>query len=120
VSAGGFVFVSAEANEDEVRTLAFNKNNRGALGAISLTWQDGLLLPPLSVSGVEIRAAEAKAEAVFLNCLDEIGRQGIRVVATPGRGYAPGQFEGMSAAQGVKKGALGAAVKRLLEARPER
>jgi AAA domain len=103
-------------DKDEVRTLAFNKNNRGSLGAVSLTWQDGLLLPPLSASGVEIRAAEAKAEAAFLNCLDEIGRQGIRVVATPGRGYAPVQFEGMSAAQGVKKGALAAAMKRLLEA----
>jgi hypothetical protein len=64
----------------------------------------------------ERAVADSHAESVFMRCLAVKRAQGIEVVATTGRGYAPSVFAGMPEAKGVSKKRLAEAMERLLSA----
>jgi hypothetical protein len=89
------------------------KANYGPSGeVVRLRWQKGVFIVDAGASDIE----HAEREDIFLQCLRQRRRQGIEVVPTPGRGYAPREFERMPEAKGLTKKALGEAMERLLSA----
>jgi RecA-family ATPase len=103
--------------QSDVRELRVMKSNYGPPGEIvRLRWRNGVFVPLTSPSVIERAAAEAAADAVFLACLDARRAQGMEVVPTAGRGYAPADFAGMAQAKGYSNKALAQAMARLLNA----
>jgi hypothetical protein len=103
--------------QSDVRELRVMKSNYGPPGEIvRLRWRNGVFVPLTSPSVIEQAAAEAAADSVFLACLDARRAQGIEVVPTAGRGYAPADFAGMAQAKGYSNKALARAMERLLNA----
>jgi RecA-family ATPase len=107
----------ADGDQSDLRELRVMKSNYGPPGEIvRLRWQNGVFVPLTSPSEIERAASEAAADAVFLACLDARRAQGIEVVPTAGRGYAPADFAAMAQAKGCNKKALTQAMERLLTA----
>lgn len=82
------------ANDNGLRELAFMKNQYGPPAAsLTLRYQRGLFLPESAATSFEKAAADAKADAAFLDLLDRFTAQGHNVAATPtSRNYAPTMF----------------------------
>ena len=94
------------------------KSNYGPPGeVVRLRWQRGVFVPDGGPSTLERAATEAKVDDAFLRCLDTKIAQGIAVVPTKGRGYAPALFEPMPEASGFKSKALALSMERLFSAR---
>jgi RecA-family ATPase len=116
-------FASTKAKEgdepdSDVRELRVMKSNYGPAGeVVRLRWQRGVFVPDGGPSTLERIATEAAIDDAFLHCLDVKSAQGIAVVPTPGRGYAPSVFEKMAEAKGFKSRAFALAMERLLSAR---
>jgi RecA-family ATPase len=103
--------------DGDVRELKVMKSNYGPAGEIvRLRWQRGVFVPEGGPSTLARIAVEAEIDEAFLRCLDAKSAQGIAVVPTKGRGYAPSVFEAMSQANGFKSRALALAMERLLSA----
>jgi RecA-family ATPase len=101
------------AHDTSLRQLEVMKANYGPSGeVVRLLWHKGVFI--LDAGKPEIEWAER--EDIFLQCLRQRRRQGIEVVPTPGRGYAPREFERMPEAKGLTKKALADTMERLLSA----
>jgi RecA-family ATPase len=104
-------------SDQELRQLQVMKANYGPAGErVLVRWDRGVFVLDSEPAGPERAARERAAEEAFLRCLDVKRRQGIEVVPTPGRGYAPGTFTGLAEAGGQSRAALKAAMERLLSA----
>ena len=105
--------------DPDLRVLSMMKLNYGPAGAeIRLKWQDGRFVNESNgdPTSMDTRAIEAKAEAVFLDLLQQFAMQDRDVSANPGRSYAPTQFAAHHQSRGVRKSALQDAMNRLLTA----
>jgi RecA-family ATPase len=107
-------------NQDTgLRQLSFLKNQYGTLAeTITLRWKAGLFVPDAGVGTFERAAAEAKADALFLNLLGRFDRQGRNVSDKVGPSFAPNEFadEPEAKAAGIKKDELARAMRRLFAA----
>jgi RecA-family ATPase len=92
-----------------LRTMKANYGRAG--GEIKLTWKDGVFVRETPASKA---AANAKAEKVFLEILDDLTAQGRYVSANPSSTYAPSQFAKHPKAKGMAKKALAGAMEALL------
>jgi RecA-family ATPase len=71
-----------EQPDNDIRELAFKKNQYGPIGeTLVLRYQRGLFLPERGVTSLDKLAREAKAEEVFLHGLSQIIRQGRDAIA---------------------------------------
>lgn len=103
-----------EADPDK-RVLSTKKANYGRIGGeISMTWREGVFVRDAEPQGLDVLAAGAKAERVFLSILDAFTAQGRYVSAQPGPTYAPTQFARHPDAEGCTKRALASAMESLL------
>jgi RecA-family ATPase len=99
------------SDDPALRQLEVMKANYGPAGEIvKLRWQQGVFVPNTGASPLE----RAQAEDIFLQCLRQRRHQGIEVVPTTGRGYAPAEFERMPEAKGLTKKGLADAMEGLL------
>jgi hypothetical protein len=91
------------------------KSNYGHNGlTINMTWKDGVFVADeAQATGLDRKAAEAKADRVFLSLLDEFAKQGRFVKSANAAGYAPKVFASSGRADGLTKQALHAAMERL-------
>jgi RecA-family ATPase len=102
-----------EADED-ARILEVCKSNYGRVGLqIPMKWRAGAFVS--AGCGGDPMVTAAKADQVFLELLEKARSQNIEVHFKTGRGYAPGEFKADASKQGVSKGELAAAMKRLLD-----
>jgi len=112
----------AEADEEpdnDVRELAFRKNNYGPVSAsVVLRYQRGLFLPLPGMASLDKIAHEAKAEEVFLNLLKRFTRDNRNVSDRSGTNYAPALFarEEEAKSVGLSGKSLEAAMLRLFTA----
>ncbi len=111
---------SGDTPMTDVRLLEFMKSNYSALAEqITLKWTNGLYLPAPTPSAPEAAAAQAAADKLFLNLLDEHARKGANVSGNAtARNFAPRLFAGTKEAKQAKIGqrALGDAMSRLFAA----
>ncbi|SNS50998.1 RecA-family ATPase [[Luteovulum] sphaeroides subsp. megalophilum] len=105
-----------ETNPDArvLRTMKANYGPKG--GEITVTWRDGVFVADAAEAGLDLMAAGAKAERVFLKLLTACTAQGRRVNTGGGQTYAPNVFAGHPEAEGVTKRAFKAAMESLLAA----
>lgn len=99
------------------RRLTTKKANYGRVGEeIMLTWRQGVFEPdaPEAGTGLDHKAASAKAERVFLKLLAEYEATGRYVSAQPGPTYAPSVFGRHPDAEGVTDRAFRPAMEALL------
>ena len=99
------------------RRLTTKKANYGRVGEeIMLTWRHGVFEPdaPEAGTGLDHKAASAKAERVFLKLLDTFTAQGRTVAPDPSPAYAPTKFEGHPDSEGVTARAFRYAMEALL------
>ncbi|MCA1775712.1 MAG: AAA family ATPase [Loktanella sp.] len=102
-----------EADPD-ARVLRTMKANYGRTGGeISLRWQHGVFVAQEQETGLDRKAATAKAERVFLKLLDEFTAQGRHVKSANAAGYAPKAFASSGRAEGQTKRQLHDAMERL-------
>ena len=107
-------------SDPDVRILQSLKSNYGPLsGEIRMRWEDGRFVnesaaPPSKLDKATI---EAKADAVFLDLLQQFEAEGRNVSANPGHSYAPAVFAAHIDAKGVPKKTLKGAMDRLLKDR---
>lgn len=103
------------SDEPDLRQLEVMKANYGPSGeVVKVRWQRGVFLPEAGTSMSQRGAADCFADDVFLHCLETKKSQGIEVVATTGRGYAPSVFVAMPEAKGLSRKTLADAMERLL------
>jgi RecA-family ATPase len=108
-----------EITDPDARILQAKKSNYGPLAAdIQLRWADGRFVnestaPPTRLDKATV---EAKAEAVFLDLLQQFESEGRSVSPNSGHSYAPAIFSAHADAKGVSKSILKAAMDRLLKA----
>jgi RecA-family ATPase len=98
------------------RQLQLMKINEGASGAkTQVHWDKDkhLWVPTGAGNPLERAAAEAPVNDAFLRCLDAFTAQGRTASDSPGRNYAPAQFEKMPEANGTTKRAFELAMPRL-------
>jgi RecA-family ATPase len=109
---------SGEQPDNDLRKLEFKKNQYGPTAeAIVLRYQRGLFLPEGSASGLDRLAADQRADELFLTLLGQFTRQGRNVSEKPtAPNYAPSMFCREPAADGLRKNALGDAMRRLFTA----
>jgi RecA-family ATPase len=109
---------SGEQPDNDLRKLEFKKNQYGPTAeAIVLRYQRGLFLPEGGVSSLDKLAAEQRADEAFLGLLDQFSRQGRNVSDKPtAPNYAPTTFSREPGANGLRKDALAAAMRRLFAA----
>lgn len=106
-----------EATDNNVRELRVMKSNYGPEGAaVRVVWREGVFVPVGSAAPLAQVAAEADADAAYLDCLDAANAQNRRVFPETGRGFAPKIFEGMPQARGLRARALHRAQERLMAA----
>jgi RecA-family ATPase len=106
-----------EGADSDVRELRVMKSNYGPAGeVVRLRWQAGVFVPVGSAAPLAQVAAEADADAAYLDCLDAATAQNRRVYPEPGRGFAPKVFEDMPQARGLRWRALHKAQERLFAA----
>jgi RecA-family ATPase len=107
-----------EDDDPDVRELRMMKSNYGPKGeVVKVRFDRGAFAIEGRPSTLERIATEATIDQAFLRCLDSKNAQGIAVVPTRARGYAPAVFEAMPEANGFKSRALGLAMERLLSSR---
>lgn len=105
-----------EANPD-ARLLRTMKSNYGKVGGeIALTWRNGVFVADAPLSGLDRKAASAKAERVFLKLLREFTDQGRNVNHSGGPTYAPKLFYENPKSEGCTKQVLRTAMESLLAA----
>jgi hypothetical protein len=80
--------------------------------SITLRWKDGVFIPEPQAGSLEKLAADAKADAAFLQLLDKLSRQGRNVSDRPtSPTFAPTAFAAEPG--GLDKRAMAAAMRRL-------
>jgi RecA-family ATPase len=101
-------------DDPDRRVLRGMKNNYAARGAeITMRWEGGVFVAEAAPEGLDRKAAEAKAERVFLRLLDEFAAEGRAVRSANAAGYAPKVFASSGRAEGLSKEALRVAMERL-------
>jgi RecA-family ATPase len=113
-----FTTIKNGADDDsDLRQLHLGKINYGRPGEkLQLRWDRGVFVPVGAGDPIRRAAAEAPVDDAFLRCLDAKAAQGIVVVPSTGRGYAPKVFEEMQEAGGFKSRALALSMERHLSA----
>jgi RecA-family ATPase len=110
----------SEVLSSSIRILEFMKSNYSALAEqIQLQWANGVYLPVPSPSAPEAAAAQAAAEAIFLDQLDKATREGANVSGSPAaNNYAPRVFAKTKEASqaGISERSFADALSRLIEA----
>jgi RecA-family ATPase len=100
--------------DPDARVLKSLKANYGRTGAsIALRWQAGVFVAQEAGSGLDRKAAEAKADRVFLCLLDAFTAEGRTVKSAQAAGYAPKLFAASGRSEGLTKADLAAAMERL-------
>lgn len=101
--------------DPDARVLSTKKANYGRIGGeINLRWTAGRFVAQAHETGIDAKAASAKAERVFIKLLDTFTDQERYVSANPGPTYAPSIFAKHPDVEGCKKRALDAAMNTLL------
>ena len=107
-----------EEPDPELRELTFKKNNYGPIAErVLLRWKNGVFVPEPGAGSLEKRAADQKAEDLFLTLLGQFETQGRNVSDKPSSpNYGPTVF---SKEPGVnsRKEALADAMRRLFQSR---
>jgi RecA-family ATPase len=100
--------------DPDARVLKGMKANYSrAGGQIALRWQAGVFAAQEAGSGLDRKAAEAKADRVFLRLLDAFTAEGRTVKSAQAAGYAPKVFAASGRSEGLTKADLAAAMERL-------
>jgi RecA-family ATPase len=107
----GLTTIEDDPNRRVLRAMKSNYAARG--GEIAMRWQGGVFTAEAAPEGLDRRAAEAKAERVFLKLLDEFAAEGRAVRSANAAGHAPKIFAASGRAEGLSKQALAAAMERL-------
>ena len=104
-----------EQPDDDIRELAFKKNQYGPTGeTIILRYQRGLFLPENGISSLDKLARGQKAEETFMALLARYEREGRNVSDKPtSPTYAPTAFSKEKDANGFRRDDLAAAMRRL-------
>jgi RecA-family ATPase len=108
-----------DGGNDGLRELRCMKSNYGPDGeVVRLRFDNGVFKPIAEPSSVERMAQEKKTEALFLDLLDRLNRQGQRVSPHPSspQNYAPKFFAKHGDTNGTGQKALETAMQRLLNA----
>ena len=97
------------------RILSLAKSNYSKIGTeISISWENGVFKHDPHSSGLDAKAANSKAQRVFLSLLESYNENGDYVNANGGTTYAPKRFAGSPGSEGVTKNAFTTAMKALL------
>jgi RecA-family ATPase len=107
----GLTVIEDDKDRRVLRSMKSNYSQRGA--ELSMRWQDGVFVAEAAPEGLDRKAAEAKAERVFLRLLDEFAAEGRTVKSARAAKYAPKEFAASGRAEGLSKEALHAAMERL-------
>jgi RecA-family ATPase len=107
----GLTVIEDDPDRRVLRAMKANYTQRG--GEIAMRWQDGVFMAEAAPEAIDRKAAEAKAERVFLRLLDEFTREGRTVKSARAAKYAPKEFAASGRAEGLTKEALHAAMERL-------
>ncbi len=101
--------------DPDARRLVLKKSNYARTGnEFGLHWRDGVFAVDVAETGLDRRAASAKAERVFLKLLALFAEQGRRVNHAGGQTYAPTVFASHPQAEGVSKRAFASAMEKLM------
>jgi RecA-family ATPase len=116
-----FTKIKSSSDDDDadsgLRQLHIIKNNLGPVGEkVRVRWERGVFVLEDVGSTTQRAAAEAPIDDAFLRCLDAATAQGRTVSDKTGRNYAPGIFEEMPEAKGIKAPAFKLAMTRLFSA----
>jgi RecA-family ATPase len=105
--------------DPDLRALKVKKSNYGPIGdELRLRWDNGTFrLDGQSTGPLDRLAAEAKAEHVFLNLLQDLEAQGRHVSSSPSSSYAPSVFAKHPDRAGIAKSGFHTAMERLLKRR---
>ena len=109
--------IADDGAEDDpnVRVLQGKKANYGPVGTeIKLRWADGAFHQEAAPSGLEIMAAQAKVERLFMTLLRKHVERGAILSAAPGRSFAPAVMADDPDADGTPATVLRAAMERLI------
>jgi RecA-family ATPase len=107
--------------DPDLRVLRLKKANYARAGAeIGLRWQAGRFNLDGPAGGFDKLAADAKADAIFLELVARFEREGRDVSASPSPSYAPKVFAEHPDAKGLTARALRAAMDRLFTAKRPR
>jgi RecA-family ATPase len=114
----GVKSTDGEQPDDDIRELAFKKNQYGPMGeTIVLRYQRGLFLPEAGLSNLDQAAKQQKAEEVFLTLLARYEREGRNVShKQSANNFAPAEFCQQPEAKGLRKEDLRGAMTRLFAA----
>jgi RecA-family ATPase len=99
-----------------LRQVEFLKSNYGPIAeTVTVRWKDGVFVQEPKTGSLEKRAADGRADEVFLQLLRRFNRQDRTVGDKPGTSYAPALFEKETEAKaaGLKSSALAEAMRRL-------
>jgi RecA-family ATPase len=107
----GLTTIEDDPNRRVLRSMKSNYAARG--GEIAMRWEGGVFVAEAAPEGLDRKAAEARAEKVFLRLLDEFTKEGRAVRAANAQGFAPKIFASSGRAEGLSKQALAAAMERL-------
>ena len=104
-----------EQPDDDIRELAFKKNQYGPMGeTIVLRYQRGLFLPESGLSNLDQAAKQQKADEVFLTLLARYEREGRNVShKKSANNFAPAEFCQQPEAKGLRMEDLRGAMTRL-------
>jgi RecA-family ATPase len=101
--------------DPDLRVLQFMKNNYGPIAErVLLRWKNGVFVPEPGAGSLEKLAADQKVDERFLRMLAQFEQQGRNVSdKATAPNYAPTTFAKEPAANGVRKEAFAAAMRRL-------
>jgi len=117
--ARGVVKAAPGAEDHDLRVLEWKKNNYGPISEqILLRWKNGLYVPEPRAGSLEQMAADAQLDALFVDLLRKLTKQGRNVTDRKGPSYAPAKFAEQPEAKEAKVTSkqLAAAMERLLAA----
>jgi RecA-family ATPase len=101
--------------DSDLRVLRTKKANYGPTGAeIRLRWSEGRFVRETPSTGLAKLAADANADRIFLDLLEQFTAEGRNVCANPGTTYAPRVFAVHANSKGVSVKALTGAMDRLM------
>jgi RecA-family ATPase len=105
--------------DPELRELTFKKNNYSPIAEhVPLRWKAGVFVPEPRTGSLEKLAADQRTEELFLKLLNRFDEQGRNVSEKPtAPTYAPTMFSKDPGANGTRKEAFAAAMRRLFHAR---
>lgn len=102
--------------DPDKRVLSTKKANYGRIGGeIAVTWRAGVFVPDGTPDDLDLMAAGAKAQRVFLKLLADFTAQGRYVSASPSSTFAPNVFATHPKAEGMTARALKAAMNTLFD-----